>query len=91
MASAAAESRATAAGTEPGVVEPTLKDRYRECLTCRVIGTGALAATGIYALNQSRAHAPGSPAGKKAMAGVGVCTCLLSPRFDTVSLLILSI
>ncbi|GJE92618.1 hypothetical protein PsYK624_087730 [Phanerochaete sordida] len=45
----------------------------QECLTCRIIGSGALAATGFYALNQSRAHQPGSVIGKRIMAGVGVC------------------
>ena len=43
-----------------------------DCLSCRVIGTGALGATGFYALNQARAHQPGSRVGKQIMAGVGV-------------------
>ncbi|KAH9986757.1 hypothetical protein BJV74DRAFT_750689, partial [Russula compacta] len=43
-----------------------------DCLSCRVIGTGALGATGLYALNQARAHQPGSPLGRQIMAGVGV-------------------
>ena len=47
----------------------------QECMTCRIIGTGALAATGLYALNQSRAHQPGSVVGKRIMAGVGICEC----------------
>ena len=47
----------------------------KDCLACRVIGTGALAGVGIYALNQSRAHAPGSVVGKRIMAGVGICEC----------------
>ena len=55
------------ARADPEVLPP------QECLTCRIIGTGALAGTGIYALNQSRAHAPGSLFGKRIMAGVGVC------------------
>lgn len=46
--------------------------KYQDCLACRVIGTGALGGVGVYALNQSRAHAPGSPIGKRIMAGVGV-------------------
>ncbi|KDQ57697.1 hypothetical protein JAAARDRAFT_114147, partial [Jaapia argillacea MUCL 33604] len=45
----------------------------KDCLTCRIIGSGALGAVGIYALNQSRAHQPGSVVGKRIMAGVGVC------------------
>jgi hypothetical protein len=44
-----------------------------ECLSCRVIGTGALAAVGVYALDMSRAHKPGSVMGKRIMGGVGVC------------------
>lgn len=48
--------------------------RPKECLTCRVIGTAALAGVGVYALNQTRPHAPGSIMGKRVMAGVGVCT-----------------
>ncbi|KAI0058034.1 hypothetical protein BV25DRAFT_1892047 [Artomyces pyxidatus] len=44
----------------------------RDCLSCRIIGTGALGAVGFYALNQSRAHQPGSLVGKRIMAGVGV-------------------
>lgn len=50
--------------------------KVEDCLACRVIGTGALAGVGIYALNQSRAHAPGSLIGKRIMAGLGVCTCI---------------
>ena len=47
----------------------------KDCMACRVIGTGALGGVGVYALNQSRAHAPGSVVGKRIMAGVGVCEC----------------
>ena len=43
-----------------------------DCLSCRIVGTGALGATGLYALNQARAHQPGSPVGKRIMAGIGV-------------------
>ncbi|EGN99621.1 hypothetical protein SERLA73DRAFT_179725 [Serpula lacrymans var. lacrymans S7.3] len=45
---------------------------YKDCLSCRIVGTGALAGTGLYALNMSRARAPGSVMGKRVMAGVGV-------------------
>ena len=47
-----------------------------ENATLRVIGTGALGGVGVYALNQSRAHAPGSVIGKRIMAGVGVGECI---------------
>ncbi|KAI0065752.1 hypothetical protein BV25DRAFT_1797717 [Artomyces pyxidatus] len=43
-----------------------------DCLSCRIIGTGALGTVGVYALNQSRAHQPGSLVGKRILAGVGV-------------------
>jgi len=43
-----------------------------DCLSCRIVGTGALGATGLYAVNQARAHQPGSVIGKRIMAGVGV-------------------
>jgi hypothetical protein len=43
-----------------------------DCLSCRIIGTGALGATGFYALNQARAHQPGSPVGTRIMAGIRV-------------------
>lgn len=54
--------------------------KAEDCMSCRLIGTGALAGVGIYALNQSRAHAPGSLIGKRIMAGVGVCTYISSHR-----------
>lgn len=44
-----------------------------ECLSCRLIGSTALAAVGLYALNQSRRHQPGSLIGKRIVAGVGCC------------------
>ncbi|KAH9947172.1 hypothetical protein B0H21DRAFT_692405 [Amylocystis lapponica] len=45
----------------------------QECLTCRIIGTAALGGVGIYALKMSRAKAPGSIAGKRIVAGLGIC------------------
>ncbi|KAI0640418.1 hypothetical protein C8Q79DRAFT_921493 [Trametes meyenii] len=60
------------------VVEADLRTNPKDCLACRVIGTAALGGTGIYALNQSRAHAPGSVVGKRIMAGVGVCFLVAS-------------
>ncbi|KAI8972425.1 hypothetical protein BD414DRAFT_218723 [Trametes punicea] len=50
----------------------------KDCLACRIIGTVALGGVGIYALNQSRAHAPGSVLGKRIMAGVGICFLVAS-------------
>lgn len=64
-----------------GPVPAELQQNPKDCLACRVIGTGALGGVGIYALNQSRAHAPGSVVGKRIMAGVGVCTCSVSLRY----------
>jgi hypothetical protein len=65
----------------PQQTSPTPPDRQAtsppqhapaDCLSCRIIGTGALGITGVYALNQARAHQPGSPVGKRVMAGVGI-------------------
>jgi len=44
----------------------------KECLSCRVMGTGVLAGTGAYAIWQSRATAPGSPGQKRIVAGLGL-------------------
>lgn len=45
---------------------------HRECLSCRIIGSGAFAGVGTYALWQSRAAAKGSPGQKRIVAGLGV-------------------
>ena len=55
------------------VPESATVSSYNDCLTCRAIGSGALAATGIYAFRMSRPSAPGSVVGKRIMAGLGVC------------------
>lgn len=44
----------------------------RDCLSCRIIGTGALGITGIYALNQARPNYPGSPLGKRLLGVTGI-------------------
>lgn len=44
----------------------------KDCLSCRIMGAGLMAGTGSYAIWQSRAAAPGSPAQKKVVAGLGV-------------------
>lgn len=54
---------------QPGFVDLT---KPKECLSCRVIGTGALGGVGSYALWQSRATAPGSLGQKRIVAGLGV-------------------
>jgi hypothetical protein len=46
---------------------------YNDCITGRIIGSGAFAATGIYALRMARPSAPGSIVGKRIMGGLGVC------------------
>ena len=53
----------------PGSVDRT---KPNECLSCRLIGTGALGGVGSYALWQSRASAPGSLGQKRLVAGLGV-------------------
>ena len=54
---------------QPGSVE---RPKSKECLSCRIIGTGALGGVGSYALWQSRAAAPGSIGQKRVVAGLGV-------------------
>lgn len=49
------------------------QNEYQDCFACKVIGTAALGAVGVYALNQSRSHQPGSVFGKRVMAGIGLC------------------
>jgi hypothetical protein len=44
----------------------------KDCLSCRIMGAGLMAGTGSYAIWQSRAAAPGSPAQKKVVAGLGL-------------------
>ncbi|KAG1837311.1 hypothetical protein DFJ58DRAFT_147803 [Suillus subalutaceus] len=49
---------------------------YNDCMTCRVIGSGAFAATGVYALSMARPSAPGSIsklAKGSWVGGLGVC------------------
>jgi hypothetical protein len=53
-----------------------LKQQDPECITCKIIGSAAFAGVGIYALQMSRARAPGSVVGKTIMGGVGVCEYL---------------
>lgn len=58
---------------ETARLEPlSTQAEYQDCLPCRVIGTGAMAGVGTYALNMSRARAPGSVMGKRIMGAVGV-------------------
>ena len=59
--------------THPNDTIQTQSIQRQDCLGCRVVGTGALGAVGLYALNQSRAHQPGSRFGKAVVAGIGVC------------------
>jgi hypothetical protein len=44
----------------------------KECLSCRIIGSATFAGVGLYALRQSRASAPGTPAQKRIIGGLGV-------------------
>ncbi|CAL1713662.1 unnamed protein product [Somion occarium] len=71
MSSTSERRDALLADSTAGIV--STHKHAKDCLVCRITGTGALAGVGIYALNQSRAHAPGSIVGKRIMAGVGVC------------------
>lgn len=61
--------------TVPTSTAPTTRGSLSEkdCLVCKVIGSTAFAATGLYALHASRASAPGSVIGKRIMGGLGIC------------------
>ncbi|ESK91020.1 hypothetical protein Moror_16325 [Moniliophthora roreri MCA 2997] len=52
--------------------EGQISTRPKDCLSCRIVGTGTLMGVGGYALWQSRATAPGTPLQKRVMGGVGV-------------------
>ncbi|KDQ27961.1 hypothetical protein PLEOSDRAFT_158167 [Pleurotus ostreatus PC15] len=45
----------------------------KDCLSCRIVGTGTFAGVGTYALYQARPAALGSPMQKRLVAGLGVC------------------
>jgi Domain of unknown function (DUF4536) len=65
-------SSSTSPAPDSQMPQTSSRSAPTDCLSCRIIGTGALGATGMYALNQARAHQPGSVIGKRIMAGVGV-------------------
>ncbi|KAF9070867.1 hypothetical protein BDP27DRAFT_1263271, partial [Rhodocollybia butyracea] len=44
----------------------------KDCISCRIVGTGTFATLGGYAIWQSRAVSPGTPVQKRIMTGVGV-------------------
>lgn len=44
----------------------------QDCFTCRLIGSGALTATGFYALYSARTKAPGSRFGKGVVGLIGL-------------------
>ncbi|KLO06850.1 hypothetical protein SCHPADRAFT_837465 [Schizopora paradoxa] len=50
----------------------------RECFSCRLIGAGSLGLVGVYALHSARPSQPGSPLGRRFMAGLGVCFLVAS-------------
>ncbi|KAF8839791.1 hypothetical protein BDN67DRAFT_730749 [Paxillus ammoniavirescens] len=62
--------------SSPSSSVPTPEDvklrEYKDCISCRVIGAGALGLTGLYAFRMARPRAPGSVFGKVMMAGIGV-------------------
>jgi len=51
-------------------LDPT--ETIQDCFACRVIGSGALGITGVYALRQSMPKAPGSLWGKRIVACTGI-------------------
>ncbi|TFL07746.1 hypothetical protein BDV98DRAFT_600012 [Pterulicium gracile] len=50
----------------------------RDCLSCRLVGSGTLGGVGLYALYQTRPAAPGSAAGKRLVGVVGFGLLLAS-------------
>jgi len=46
---------------------------HESCISCRIIGLGALGAGGVYALVSSRASTSNSVVGKRIVAAVGFC------------------
>ncbi|KAH6914213.1 hypothetical protein BKA70DRAFT_1558206 [Coprinopsis sp. MPI-PUGE-AT-0042] len=48
------------------------QDIAKDCLTCRVVGTGTFLGVGGYALWQSRSVAPGTPMQKRFLALMGI-------------------
>ncbi|KAH9831778.1 uncharacterized protein C8Q71DRAFT_714852 [Rhodofomes roseus] len=69
------QSISTPERTSHGAPDASLQAeaKYQDCLACRIIGSAALAGLGVHSLNQSRAHQPGTPMGKRIMAGLGIC------------------
>jgi hypothetical protein len=59
-------------GTADRSLVEHVDDLTRDCLGCRIVGSGTFAAVGSYALWQARAAAPGSPGQKRIIAGLGV-------------------
>ncbi|RPD70688.1 hypothetical protein L226DRAFT_447851, partial [Lentinus tigrinus ALCF2SS1-7] len=52
--------------------------RIQNSTMCNILGKPAACVVGIYTLNRSRVHAPGSVVGKRLMAGMGVCFLVAS-------------
>jgi hypothetical protein len=46
--------------------------KYKDCQSCRIVGSATFATVGTYALWQSRAAAPGSPSQRRIVAGLGL-------------------
>ncbi|TFK74527.1 hypothetical protein BDN72DRAFT_788678 [Pluteus cervinus] len=74
--------RATKQKSTYGSADSTLVEQIgamptsKNCLSCRIVGSGTFAGVGAYALWQSRAAAPGTPAQKRIVAGLGVALCV---------------
>lgn len=70
-ASNSSPSSISSTGT-PSTPEEGKQWEYKDCISCRVVGTGALGLTGLCAFRMARPRAPGSVFGKMMMAGIGV-------------------
>lgn len=75
--------------SNPNSFDPTkthdLLAESSECLACRVIGSGALAGTGLYALSMTRPGFKTTPMGRRAFgvigAGMPYVTCFVFMQF----------
>jgi len=69
------KSQETKAQGSSGSLVNQIETGNKDCLSCRIVGCGAFAGVGIYALMQARATAPGTPAQKRIIGGLGVGVC----------------
>jgi len=69
------KSQETKAQGASGSLMNQIEAGNKDCSSCRIVGSGTFAGVGIYALMQARATAPGTPAQKRIIGGLGVGVC----------------